>query len=145
MFFLFFSRASHASFELHFLTFCCCFIFQISRTAHLRRDEAMASEESGQQVGSLSRSGEGTSRQFGDCSAQRNSWRTPPPPARQQRILRRLQIADWRPQIRVRDLAQLQQPTTATAGPARTRRIGRRVTRIKRLRLGIQCRNCGAR
>jgi hypothetical protein len=45
----------------------------------------------------------------------------------------------------VRDLAQLQQPTTATAGPARTRRIGRRVTRIKRLRLGIQCRNCGAR
>jgi hypothetical protein len=27
MFFLFFSRASHASFELHFLTFC-CFIFK---------------------------------------------------------------------------------------------------------------------
>lgn len=145
MFFLFFFPARIACLvRITFSNILLLFLFQISRTAHLRRDEAMASEESGQQVGSLSRSGAGTSRQFGDCSAQRNSWRTPPP-ARQQRILRRLQIADWRPQIRVRDLAQFQQPTAATAGPPRPGRIGRRVTRIKRLRLGIQCRNCGAR
>jgi hypothetical protein len=83
-FFLFLKKKQKKTHFLNVFFFSLCFV-QLNRTTHLRRDEAMASEEGGQQVGSLSRSREGTSRQFGDCSAQRNIWR---PLARQQRILR---------------------------------------------------------
>ena len=85
--------------------------FSFHRPAHLRRDEAMASEEGGQQVGSFR-----SARQLGDRSAQRG---------RQQRVL---QATTGRTQVRVRNFAERQ---------PKARRFGR-IARIQGIRFGIQ-------
>lgn len=93
--------------------------FNFNRSAHLRRDEAMAIEESRQQVGSLRPAR--PSRKFGHRSVERR---------RQSRIRRQQQTTIRRPQqVRLWNIAQRQPPAT---------RIGR-FARFPRIRFRIQC------